>query len=251
MTSGRLVVIVMLTTNNFVALETKMIKSIREYNYNIRPMTRKYKVRKHNSFSVIDFFFIIATLSIVISLFSILRLDSLINRANYLLDSQVKFGASPFPLPSVKPVETELKLINDAYAVEAKEDPRIIKLKTFLKSKNSPLADYAELIVKEADNYDIGWTRLVAISGMESHYGLKIPSGSHNAWGLGGSKFMRFESWPEAISYASRQLGSNYKLNENSGIQAKYCPSSSGCNPEWAKVVTNNSKEILAMELVK
>lgn len=126
-----------------------------------------------------------------------------------------------------------------------KHDARVKQLQSFLVKKNSPFADKAEYIVRQADIYDIGWTKLASISGMESGYGINIPNGSYNAWGLGGSNFIYFKSWEESIHFASSLLGNNYKLNEYSAIKAKYCPASDGCNPEWSKTVTGISHNIL------
>lgn len=128
------------------------------------------------------------------------------------------------------------------------EDPRIAKLKAFLESKHSPLAPYSELIIEQADKYDIGWTKIVAISQIESDFAKKLPNNSHNAWGLGGSKFMYFSNWEEGIKYASWLIGTHYKQNENQAIKSKYCPASANCNPEWANVVTRTTRDILALE---
>ncbi len=131
--------------------------------------------------------------------------------------------------------------------INDKKDKRVAKLQAFLYTKKSPLAPHAETIVKYADEYAIEWTRVVAISGMESAFGTKLPEGSHNAWGLGGSKFMRFDSWNDSIEFMTKTLANNYRLNELKGIKAKYCPESDNCNPKWADVVKKNSDDILAM----
>jgi hypothetical protein len=144
----------------------------------------------------------------------------------------VKAAAIPSPTPTPTP----------------KEDERIRKLRTYLSSKHSPLAEYASLIVSEADKNDIGWTKVAAISGKESSYGKRIPGGSYNAWGIGGSSFHYFSSWEEGIRYVSRMLGEKYKWNENKGIQAKYCPDSDGCAKDWTNTVTQFSFDILYTE---
>lgn len=128
------------------------------------------------------------------------------------------------------------------------EDDRARKLQKALEEENSPLAPYADLIVSEADKYDIGWTTLASIACMESACGNKLPAGSHNAWGLGGSKFMYFKSWDDSIKYASHLLGTQYKTKQFEGIKAKYCPASDGCNPNWANIVVNKTNEILALK---
>lgn len=131
------------------------------------------------------------------------------------------------------------------YITVKQEDPRANKLQNFLQSKNSPLAPYAELIISESDRYAVDWTKIVAISRMESDYGNRIPKNSFNAWGLGGHNLMHFENWEEAIRYEAKLLGESYKQAENNGVKVKYCPSSDGCNQQWSFIVTNASKEIL------
>lgn len=126
------------------------------------------------------------------------------------------------------------------------KDIRINKVRAYLGEKHSPLAEHAETIVNMADKYAIDWTRVVAISGMESSYGTKLPEGSYNAWGLGGSNFMYFASWDESIEYATKLLAKHYRVNELKGIKAKYCPESDNCNPKWAEIVADNSEAILA-----
>jgi hypothetical protein len=124
------------------------------------------------------------------------------------------------------------------------ESDRVSKLRQFLESKNSPLAPHAQLIVSESDKYALDWTKIVAISGMESSFGVLMPTNSYNAWGLGGTNFIYFSSWEEGIKYEAKTLGSNYKLNENQGIKDKYCPAP-GCNQSWAKIVTDTTNTIL------
>jgi hypothetical protein len=127
-------------------------------------------------------------------------------------------------------------------------DERVTKLQTFLKSKNSPMSDYAELIVKEADRNDIGWTWITGISCMESACGLKLPQNSYNAWGLGGSKFMYFKGWEESIKYMSKLIGTSYKHDMLQGIKTRYCPKSDGCNILWTSIVAKASTDILGIE---
>lgn len=127
---------------------------------------------------------------------------------------------------------------------EVKIDERVTKLQKFLESKGSPLASYSQLIVEEADKNDIGYTWITGISCIESACGLKLPQGSHNAWGLGGSNFMYFKSWEESIKYMSKLIGTNYKHDMLQGIKRRYCPESDGCNSNWASIVASASKEI-------
>jgi hypothetical protein len=85
-------------------------------------------------------------------------------------------------------------------------------LKAYLESKNSPLAEYADVFIKEAKDNKLDWKLVAAISGLESSYGIHIPYNSYNGWGWGvyGDNVMRFASWSEAIRTISQGLRKNY-----------------------------------------
>ncbi len=151
-----------------------------------------------------------------------------------------------FPRVFAESAVTEQIIEKEIVHVEVdKKDERVIKLETFLTKEQSPLLPYAQLIVDQADEFDIGYTKLVAISCMESACARRLPPGSHNAWGLGGSNLIYFNSWEEGIKFASRLLSESYQKNEYQAIKDKYCPSSSNCNPKWVAIVTGKVKEIL------
>lgn len=130
-------------------------------------------------------------------------------------------------------------------------DFRIEKLQLFLEDKDSPLAPYAEYIVEQSDINGIDWTIIISISRIESDYCKKTIADSHNCWGLGGSNFMHFDSYEDAISYEARLLNKYYRKSTNEAIKTKYCPSSDGCNPEWADVVTDTSHSIISLKTEK
>lgn len=141
---------------------------------------------------------------------------------------------SPTPIPTPTPVPTPI-------------DQRVVALQKFLFIKNSPLEDYAQYIISESDKFGIAWTQIVAIAGIESDYGKKTPDGAHNAWGIGGDKMIYFPSWQDGIAYMSWLLGTKYRLSEEKAIKSTYCPSTDGCNSQWADIVTKNSEEILGL----
>lgn len=148
----------------------------------------------------------------------------------------------------VSPLPDNQERIYVAQVEVPQSDPRIARLQKFLTVKRSPLARHVAKIVSEADKYDIGYTKLVSISRIESQYGTTNPDGSHNAWGIMRSgKFVHFSSWDEGIEFTSKLLGGRYKLNEYSAIKENYCPASDGCNPRWAYVAIEASNEVLAM----
>lgn len=132
--------------------------------------------------------------------------------------------------PTIKVVEVE------------KKDYRAERLEKLLKDNESPLAEYADYIVEQSDLNAIDWTILVAISKMESDYCKATISKSHNCWGLGGSNFMYFDSYKDSIKFTAELLNKHYRMNMNTAIKSKYCPSSDGCNPQWANIVSDVQK---------
>lgn len=154
------------------------------------------------------------------------------------------------PVPTFAPSTFEYELKEPVLAVSVIQDRRAERLEEYLISKQSPLAPYAGLLVAEADKHDIGWTKSVSISSIESQFGKLIKPGSHNAWGImafsGGKRtgIRMFNSWEEAIKYHAALLGNNYKVNEYDAIQEKYCPSFE-CNPKWVDHVVLASDQIL------
>ncbi|MCL5433104.1 MAG: hypothetical protein M1524_03245 [Patescibacteria group bacterium] len=96
--------------------------------------------------------------------------------------------------------------------INIEKDNRVVILKEFLDTYNSPLSESAEDFVKSADKYDIDWKLVAAISGVESTFGKHIPYNSYNGWGWGvyGDNVIYFESWKDAIETISKGLRQNY-----------------------------------------
>jgi hypothetical protein len=117
-----------------------------------------------------------------------------------------------------------------------KSDGRIANLKSFFRKYNSPLYDYADLIVNQADQYQFDYRLVPAIAMQESNLCRVIPEGSYNCWGWGiyGSTITKFNSYDDAIKTISKGLKDNY-INQGlvtaSAIMDKYTPSSNG---SWA-----------------
>ncbi|OGG13330.1 hypothetical protein A2773_00850 [Candidatus Gottesmanbacteria bacterium RIFCSPHIGHO2_01_FULL_39_10] len=88
-------------------------------------------------------------------------------------------------------------------------DQRAEVLKNYLEGFNSPLAPFASKFVSEADKYDIPWTWVPAISGIESTFGKHIPYNSYNAWGWANGEYA-FKSWDEAIKIVTKTLKERY-----------------------------------------
>ena len=116
-----------------------------------------------------------------------------------------------------KPVYAEVKSAGSSATVaiayaEPKVDNRAKILRDFLKEQDSPLADYADVFVKNADKYNLDWKLVAAISGTESTFGLEYPQGTYNGWGWGiyGNNMHYFNSWNDAIETISRGLREQY-----------------------------------------
>ncbi len=126
-------------------------------------------------------------------------------------------------------IESDVKLI----------DGRAAKLRRYLRSINSPLFDYSDLLIEEADKYGYDYRLLVAISLQESTACKFIPENSYNCWGWGiyGDTITRFSSYDEAIRTVSAGIKKNYLdkgLITTEQIMKKYTP---GSNGSWAWAV--------------
>ena len=116
------------------------------------------------------------------------------------------------------------------------KDRRVAILKAFFRKHDSPLYNFADVVVANSDKYGLDYRLLPAISMQESGACKVIPNNSHNCWGWGiyGNKITRFSSYPEAIETVSRGLKTHYidkGLTTPEAIMQKYTPSSKG---SWA-----------------
>lgn len=88
-------------------------------------------------------------------------------------------------------------------------DPRVAKMDQFLHRYNSPLSAHSQFIVETSDKYDLPWTLLVSISGVESGFCKKIIKGSYNCWGWkNGSHY--FKSIEDGIFTVTKTLRYKY-----------------------------------------
>lgn len=115
-------------------------------------------------------------------------------------------------------------------------DARVANLKNFFRKYNSPLYDYAQLIVAVSDRYQFDYRLLPAIAMQESNLCRYIPSDSYNCWGWGiyGDNVMKFTNYEEAIETVALGIKKHYLdkgLVTASKIMEKYTPSSNG---SWA-----------------
>ncbi len=156
--------------------------------------------------------------------------------------SQKRILADIEAIEQLEGVDTQSSapLIMDSFQSEVKVvDGRAAKLRRYLRSLNSPLFDYADLLVEEADKNGYDYRLLVAISLQESLACRKIPEGSYNCWGWGiyGDTITKFDSYETAIRTVSNGIKKNYLdkgLITTEQIMKKYTP---GSNGSWSRAV--------------
>jgi hypothetical protein len=184
---------------------------------------------------VISSFFLIAIINMVLVMKYYSGLTIHAHRQNILteIDSIAQNPNKQFTLSAAPLV---LGAISDEVTVA---DGRAANLRNFFRKYNSPLYDYAEVLIEVQDKYGIDYRVLPAIAMQESEGCKKIPPGSHNCWGWGiyGDKVTTFASYPEAIETVAAGLKKNYVDQGRytaSAIMERYTPSSPGT---WAYAV--------------
>ena len=103
----------------------------------------------------------------------------------------------------------------------------------FLDGRNAPLAAHAETIVAAGVEHDVDPRVVVAIAIAESNGAEMKPTGTHNAWGWGGSGprgLRAWSSWEESIDDFTERLGALYDTdNVDWEFASTYCPP----NTQW------------------
>jgi hypothetical protein len=98
--------------------------------------------------------------------------------------------------------------------MEVSKDNRVTILRAYLHSLDSPLADVAQVFIREADKNNLDWKLVTAIAGVESTFGKQIPAGSYNAWGwgifTGATDGVHFNGWADGITQVSEGIRKNY-----------------------------------------
>lgn len=115
---------------------------------------------------------------------------------------------------------------------------RAVVLYNFLDKYNSPLKVYSRDFVEQADQYNLDYRFLVAISGVESTFAQQLPSNSYNAWGWGiyGTNMIYFKSYPEAIGTISKSLREDY-INKWGAKDVYQIGRFYAASPTWAQRV--------------
>ena len=134
-------------------------------------------------------------------------------------------------LPSVRILE-EISAEKKEAPKYAPNPKKVKAIRTYLSSRNAPLAAYAEEFVRAADYYKIDYRLVAAISVIESNGG-KHCFKQYNAWGWGKKGF---SSWKDGIWTVSKGLSNYYArgLKTPKLISRYYCPPSAD---SWANKV--------------
>lgn len=111
-------------------------------------------------------------------------------------------------------------------------DPNIERLRRFLASYDSPLANYAPVFVEKASRYNLDWKLIPAITGVESTFGKAIPFNSYNAYGWANGEYS-FKSWGESIEVVAKTLRENY-VNRGADTVEKIAPIYAPPSQTWA-----------------
>jgi hypothetical protein len=105
------------------------------------------------------------------------------------------------------------------------------RIRAFLAGRGAPLAEQAELFVAAGIEHDVDPRLVVGIAIAESNGGKRLPPGSHNAWGWGGSGSHGLQHWPSwevAIDDFTERLGRLYDTEHvGESFARTYCP------PNW------------------
>lgn len=88
-------------------------------------------------------------------------------------------------------------------------DYRVYALRSFFEKYDSPLTEYADEFIYWADEYDIDWRMVPAITGVESTFGKRIPANSFNAYGWANGEYS-FTSWENSIEHVTGTLKQKY-----------------------------------------
>lgn len=176
-------------------------------------------------------FFAITPLVIASTIFSLFYLskDETIEKAAIRTDFKTSSsGLSVYAsLPQLLP-EMDVSIDGD--------DARSMILKKYLRYYHSPLENYAQKLVVEADKNGLDYRLLTAIAQQESNLCKFIPPGSHNCWGWGihskGSLgFTSYDKAIETVSYGIKKDYIDQGFTSIEDIMSKYTPMSDG---SWA-----------------
>lgn len=192
-------------------------------------------------FLLAGMFFVLTPLALFVSVFSLLTISA-VNQESHVLAASTE---NSLPVG----VNIFASLPNDIASIDGQVipgDAREEIIRQYLIRYESPLAPYANEIVKAADAYDIDFRLITAIAQQESNLCKKIPPETYNCWGWGihSRGTLGFSSFKEGIYTVSRGLKKDYYnkgYTDPDDIMTKYTPMSNG---SWANGVNTFMQEM-------
>jgi len=180
-------------------------------------------------------FFLLAPITLATSLFSL----ELLGKFDVRLPKSTLVSASSFIDSPKSGVRVYASLPGNLPGISGEavaSDARPYILEAYMQRYNSPLAPYAERIVKTADTYALDYKLITAIAQQESNLCKKIPPSTFNCWGWGihSEGTLGFDSFDQGIEIVSRGLREEYLdkgYTTPDEIMTKYTPLSPG---SWA-----------------
>jgi len=166
-----------------------------------------------------------------------------------LLASSANWSHPAFPLSNTAPNENSVTAAGGTSEVLSANviagDARTLLLESFFNKNNSPMAPYADLIVREADTYGFDFRLLPAIAMCESNLGKRVPLKSgFNPFGIavytGTQAGKNFDSWQEAIEWVGGYMYDRYfarGITTLEDIGAIWAPPSTTDGGSWADCV--------------
>lgn len=134
-------------------------------------------------------------------------------------------------------------------------DARAHKIEGLFDKFKCPLAGTGEFLVQQADQYQIPYWLVAAVSFQESGCGKKSPeldgvAETYNAWGYGvwGGRIKTFDNWEAGIAAVSKYFGINFfakDITDPCEIMKTYTPPSKG---SWCEGVKYFGKMIESFE---
>lgn len=132
-------------------------------------------------------------------------------------------------------------------SISYKKVDREATLKGFFKKYNSPLVDHVDTFIRVADQYNLDYRLMPAISCMESTCARFLIPGTHNPFGWGGG-LIKFDTYDEAIERVAKGLDEIY-LSRGLDTPEKMAPVYTPPNHKnWLKGVRFFMDQIVAQD---
>lgn len=145
-----------------------------------------------------------------------------------------------------KKVEAKVLIAADSAQMtdikDLEADNRANILQKYLEKYDSPLAEHAKKIVDIADKYQVPWTWVPAISGVESTFCQHIPYESYNCYGWNNGDY-QFKDYDDGIEVVTKTLKANY-INRGADTIEKIAPIYAPPSTTWAAKVSYFSSKI-------